>query len=67
MEKNTYLDQVEEIQKHRRVESKKAGYDVGEEWAARDWINKYAKKYREGCGINIYKTAVGGKRKRHWI
>jgi len=55
--KNIYLAQAEEIQKHRWIESKKAGCDVGELWAARDWIRKYAKTFRE----NWNKTRVIGK------
>ena len=44
--KNVFLEQVREIQKHRLLESEKAGYDVGEEWAAVDWISKYAASFR---------------------
>ena len=45
--RETILKQVEEIQKHRWIESKKRGYDVGNDWAALDWISKYAKSFRE--------------------
>jgi hypothetical protein len=31
----------EEILKHKWIESEKAGYDVGFEWALTDWIIKY--------------------------
>ena len=45
-EPNVYHAEIQEIQKHRRVESRKAGCDVGEEWAAVDWIKKHAKSFR---------------------
>ena len=45
--KNIFQRQVEEIQKHRWIESEKFGYDAGEEWAATDWIVKYARSFRE--------------------
>lgn len=38
--------QIEEMEKHKWIESEKAGYDLGE--AARiDWVKKYAAKFRE--------------------
>ena len=40
------LMQIEEIEKHKWIESEKAGHDLGE--AARiDWIVKYAAKWSE--------------------
>jgi hypothetical protein len=40
------LLQIEEIEKHKWIESEKAGHDLGE--AARiDWIVKYAAKWSE--------------------
>ncbi len=32
---------VEEIKRHLWIESEKAGYDLGFEWAANDWINRF--------------------------
>ncbi len=48
---NAFTDQVIEINKHRWIESEKVGYDVGEEWAATDWVSKYAKSFRESLGM----------------
>lgn len=39
--------QAEEIEKHKWIESEKAGYDVGEVCAAIDWVSKYAMEFRE--------------------
>ncbi len=47
LEKNVYHTQVEEIQKHRWIESEKVGHDVGVEWAAQDWAEKHAASFRE--------------------
>ena len=33
---------VEEIKRHLWIESEKAGYDLGIEWAKEDWLEKYA-------------------------
>ncbi len=33
---------IAEINKHKWFESEKAGYDIGFERAARDWLNRYA-------------------------
>lgn len=38
--------QCEEMQKHRWIESEKAGRDLGES-AYLDWVRKYAKVFRE--------------------
>lgn len=38
--------QCEEMQKHRWIESEKAGHDLGES-AYLDWVRKYAKSFRE--------------------
>ena len=34
---------IEEIHRHLWIESEKAGYDRGLEWAAENWLNHYAK------------------------
>ncbi len=36
---------VEEIKRHLWIESEKAGYDVGFEYAAKDWIKKYSNEW----------------------
>lgn len=38
--------QIDEIQKHKWIESEKANQDLGEE-AIKDWIIKYAKQFRK--------------------
>ena len=43
--------QSEEMEKHRWVESKKAGHDVGKP-AYMDWILKYAKAWRENWNLD---------------
>jgi hypothetical protein len=39
--------EIEEIQRHRWLESEKAGYDIGSRAAALDWIEKHAADFRE--------------------
>ena len=41
--------QIEEISKHKWIESEKAGYDRGEE-AVKEWIKKYGKIDDEESG-----------------
>lgn len=38
--------QIEEIQRHKWIESEKAGRDLGQE-AVLDWIHRYAASFRE--------------------
>lgn len=38
--------QIEEINKHKWIESEKACRDLGKQ-AVQDWINKYAKLFRQ--------------------
>lgn len=38
--------QAEEIERHKWIESEKAGYDLGNN-AIHDWIRTYAKNFRE--------------------
>jgi hypothetical protein len=38
-------DIVKEINRHKWIESEKAGVDIGFERAAREWINAYSKQY----------------------
>lgn len=46
--------QVEEIKRHKWIESEKAGYDLGEQ-AVRDWILKYAKQFRDAHPVDMTK------------
>jgi hypothetical protein len=43
---------IQEIDKHKWCESEKAGHDVGIEWAREDWLNRYAKQWKETHKIN---------------
>ena len=36
---------VEEINRHRWIESEKAGYDIGFEQAAEDWLKRFSKAW----------------------
>lgn len=36
---------VDEIHRHLWIESEKAGYDRGFDWAADDWIKRFAKDW----------------------
>jgi len=45
-----FQKQIEEIQKHRWLESERVGYDVGMQWAAEDWVYKYAEAFRMNWG-----------------
>jgi hypothetical protein len=38
--------ELEEILKHKWIESEKAGYDLGDQ-AVWDWVRKYAQEFRE--------------------
>jgi len=38
--------QIEEINRHKWIESEKCGYDVGLIYASLDWIHKHAKQFR---------------------
>jgi hypothetical protein len=42
-----FLQEREEILKHKWIESEKAGRDIGFEWALTDWIIKHRPKWRE--------------------
>ena len=47
-EKNTLLSNkevVEEINRHKWIESEKAGCDIGFERAAEDWLNRFAREW----------------------
>lgn len=38
-------DILNEINRHKWIESQKTGYDIGFEKAAREWINTYSNEY----------------------
>lgn len=39
--------QINEIEKYKWIESERAGYDIGRNRAAKEWIDKYSKVFRE--------------------
>ena len=41
----TYLAEVEEINKHKWIESEKAGYDIGWNKALIDWVQNHKLEY----------------------
>ena len=41
-----YKEELDEILKHKWIESEKAGYDIGFEKALVDWILKHRKNWR---------------------
>lgn len=47
---NHFTNQVQEIEKHKWIESEKVGHDVGEDWAAVDWVSRFAEEYRQSIG-----------------
>ena len=38
---------MEEINKHKWIESEKAGYDIGFDKAAEDWVSRYADEWED--------------------
>lgn len=56
---------VEEINKHKWIESQKLGYDIGFEKAAQDWISRFADDWETSHepkrGMKLIKK---GKRER---
>jgi hypothetical protein len=49
----------EEILKHKWLESEKAGYDIGFEWALTDWIMKHRAKWRKSRQAATANPAAG--------
>ncbi len=49
----------EEILKHKWLESEKAGYDLGFEWALTDWIMKHRAKWRKSRQTGLAPSATG--------
>lgn len=41
-----FLAERDEILKHKWIESEKAGYDIGFEWALTDWVVKHRSGWR---------------------
>ncbi len=50
---------VEEIKRHLWIESEKAGYDIGFERAAKDWIEKYSQGW-----INYFRPDLLDKKEK---
>lgn len=48
----------EEILRHKWLESEKAGYDIGFEWALTDWIMKHRGKWRKSRQMEHRVTAT---------
>jgi hypothetical protein len=49
----------EEILKHKWLESEKAGYDLGFEWALTDWIMKHRAKWRKSRQATLTPEPTG--------
>jgi len=49
----------EEILRHKWLESEKAGYDIGFEWALTDWIMKHRSKWKKNRQMETHAAAVG--------
>lgn len=56
-----FLAEREEILRHKWIESEKAGYDVGFEYALTDWIIKHRAKWRKWRKEQMAKQAKEGK------
>ncbi len=58
---------IDEINRHLWIESEKAGYDIGFERAAEDWLNKYANewvKFNDPANKGRKKTSVKSSKPR---
>jgi hypothetical protein len=49
----------EEILRHKWLESEKAGYDIGFEWALTDWIMKHRSKWKKNRQMETHTAVVG--------
>lgn len=47
--------QIQEIDRHKWIESQKAGYDLGDR-AVFDWVEKYAASFRRNVVENLRET-----------
>ncbi len=54
---------IEEIRRHLWIESEKSGYDLGFEWAAKDWFNRFARAWVAYHRPNWSDTAKGNSNK----
>ncbi len=54
---------VEEIKRHLWIESEKAGYDIGFDRAAEDWLNKFSDAWLDYHGSKNGKKSVVSKPK----
>jgi hypothetical protein len=52
--KQFLLDQIEEINKFKWIESEREHYDIGSNRAASEWIAKYARLFRDSW-TNLHK------------
>jgi len=56
---------IEEINKHKWIESQKAGYDIGFEKAASDWITRFADDWENvHSPKKVEKLTKKGKKER---
>jgi len=44
--------QLDEMAKHKWIESEKAGYDLGEQ-AMLDWVEKYSDSFKKNLNTNV--------------
>ena len=57
----TYLAEVEEINKHKWIESEKAGYDIGWNKALIDWVQNHKLEYtkaRKNRASDVFKDST---------
>jgi hypothetical protein len=48
-----FLDEREEILKHKWIESEKRGYDIGFEWALLDWAKNHRDLWKKWYEYNL--------------
>jgi hypothetical protein len=62
---NEFLTEREEILRHKRIESEKAGFDIGFERAMIDWIVKYRPAWygRHQRGVLSYSRLFNNERR----
>ena len=56
-----YKDEVEEINKHKWIESEKAGYDIGWNKALIDWVQNHKLEYtkaRKNRASDVFKDST---------
>lgn len=52
---------IQEIERHKWIESEKAGFDIGFDKAAEDWLNRYSEQWMQK-NLNFKKTFQSKKR-----